>query len=300
MTAARFRTTVLFGLYSLVVIVCCAPILHVLVNVAAADDTVSHTLVVPFITLALIFDRRDLVLGRPAPFDALGIGIALAGAGVLAGGALVRPSTAWLSIAMIGFVALLLGGFVFVYGRSVARSLAFPLLFLAFMIPIPHVVLAPMTELLKAGSARVVAALLTVTGTPYYQDRFVFELPKFVIEIGDECSGIRSSIALLLTTLIAGDLYLVEIRSKALLAASVLPIAILKNGVRIVALSLLASYVDPGFLTGQLHHEGGVLFFLLVLPVVGLAMIVLRRWETGAAWAILRVRSQTSTVGTTT
>ena len=46
---------------------------------------------------------------------------------------------------------------------------------------------------------------------------------------------------------------------------------IVKNGIRIVTLTLLAIYVDPSFLYGRLHREGGIVFFLigllLLLPV---------------------------------
>ena len=55
---------------------------------------------------------------------------------------------------------------------------------------------------------------------------------------------------------------------KHLLIVATLPIAILKNAIRIVSLSLLAANVDQGFLTGQLHHEGGFVFFLLALAIV--------------------------------
>ena len=51
-------------------------------------------------------------------------------------------------------------------------------------------------------------------------------------------------------------------------------VMIIKNGIRIVTLTLLANYVDPGFLHGNLHREGGVVFFviglLLLLPVLWL------------------------------
>src|ERR1700692_3656256 len=44
-----------------------------------------------------------------------------------------------------------------------------------------------------------------------------------------------------------------------------------KHGMRIVTLAMLATYVDPGFLCGNLHREGGVVFFmiglLLMVPV---------------------------------
>jgi len=40
---------------------------------------------------------------------------------------------------------------------------------------------------------------------------------------------------------------------------------ILKNGIRIVTLTVLAIHVDPAFLHGSLHRQGGVFFFLLGL-----------------------------------
>jgi exosortase/archaeosortase family protein len=54
---------------------------------------------------------------------------------------------------------------------------------------------------------------------------------------------------------------------------------IVKNGVRIVTLTLLASYVDPGFLYGRLHHEGGVVFFLLGLALLAPVLWLLERGE---------------------
>ena len=54
---------------------------------------------------------------------------------------------------------------------------------------------------------------------------------------------------------------------------------VLKNGVRIFTLTLLASYVDPGFLYGRLHREGGVVFFLLGLLLLAPLLWVLQRSE---------------------
>ena len=69
-----------------------------------------------------------------------------------------------------------------------------------------------------------------------------------------------------------------------LLAFFVLVIAglfvmILKNGVRIVTLTLLASYVNPAFLYGRLHNEGGVVFFLLGLLLMLPVLLLLQRSE---------------------
>jgi exosortase len=133
------------------------------------------------------------------------------------------------------------------------------------------------TEFLKSGSTEAVAGLFTLTGTPFHRQGFVFALPNFVIEIADECSGIRSSIALLLTGLLAGHRFLQSRWMRVALLLVILPVAVIKNAIRIVALSLLAMHVDPSFLTGQLHHEGGFIFFLLALGMLA-PLFALFRW----------------------
>ena len=184
-----------------------------------------------------------------------------------------------LTIRAAAIVVLWIAGFAFFYGRGALHAALFPLLFLGFAIPIPVALLDTAIQVLKSGSTELVAGLFTLTGTPYHRDGFVFSLPNFVIEVADECSGIRSSIALLLTSLLAGHIFLNTWWKKALLAAMILPLAIIKNGIRIVSLSLLAEHVDAGYLTGQLHHEGGIVFFLLTLGILAPFFILLQRSE---------------------
>jgi exosortase/archaeosortase family protein len=54
---------------------------------------------------------------------------------------------------------------------------------------------------------------------------------------------------------------------------------IVKNGIRIATLTLLAMYVDPGFLTGRLHHQGGIVFFLVGLLLLAPLLWLLQRGE---------------------
>ena len=125
----------------------------------------------------------------------------------------------------------------------------------------------------------MVGALFTVTSTPHHREAFVFSLPTLAIEIADECSGIRSSIALILTTLLVADQFLKTTTWRLALVAAALPFAILKNGIRIATLTLLSLHVDPSFLTGQLHHEGGMVFFVLTLALMTPLLFALQRAE---------------------
>jgi exosortase/archaeosortase family protein len=57
---------------------------------------------------------------------------------------------------------------------------------------------------------------------------------------------------------------------------------ILKNGIRIVTLTLLAMYVDPSFLFGTLHRDGGIVFFLLGLLLLLPVLLLLQHGESPA------------------
>jgi hypothetical protein len=52
-----------------------------------------------------------------------------------------------------------------------------------------------------------------------------------------------------------------------------------KNGLRIFVLAMLGTRVDRGYLTGSLHRQGGIIYFLLALAIIGLVIWVLERGE---------------------
>jgi exosortase len=277
------QRTLLFGIYGLCLLLANIGVLRALARLSRENATASHHILIPFVTLFLLYQRRDVIFSSARSAWLAGAGVILAGLGLALWGSRYWASGGQgdsLSVMVAALVVLWVGGFLLCYGLEAFRAALFPLLFLGFMIPMPSVLLNGATLFLKTGSTETVAGLFTLTGTPYYRQGFVFSLPKFAIEIADECSGIRSSIALLLTSLLAGDMFLKSRWNKALLVIAIFPTAVLKNGIRIVSLSLLASYVDPSFLTGQLHHEGGFVFFLLALVLLAPLFVYLRHSET--------------------
>jgi exosortase/archaeosortase family protein len=84
---------------------------------------------------------------------------------------------------------------------------------------------------------------------------------------------------LLLLALLVAHFRLRSFWKKVLFLACGLFLMILKNGVRIVSLTLLAIHVDPSFLYGKLHHQGGVVFFLLSLLLLAPLLWLFQRGE---------------------
>jgi len=133
--------------------------------------------------------------------------------------------------------------------------------------------------LLQSGSAELSDALFKLAGVPFFRTDFLFALPGVTIEIAKECSGIRSSLALLITSLLAGYVCLQSAWTRMILILVTFPLLIVKNGIRIVTLSTLAIYADPSFLTGKLHSQGGFVFFLLALAILAPVLWLLQRAE---------------------
>jgi exosortase len=272
----------LFIAFSAGLIVATSGVWRALFEFARHDDTASHVVLIPFVTAALIVQRRESLFESVRWMPAGAVVIAVAALAFALGamrGGVSGPADGPLTIMVAAALAAWLGGVLLFFGPETFRAELFPLLFLAFMIPFPAALVERVTLLLKTGSADVVAGLFTLTGTPYYRDGFQFSLPSFVIEIADECSGIHSTIALLLTGLLAGHVFLRSGWKKAVVLLAVFPLALLKNAIRIVSLTLLAMYVNPSFLTGKLHHEGGIVFFLLALALVTPVFTLLRNSE---------------------
>jgi exosortase len=155
----------------------------------------------------------------------------------------------------------------------------FPLGMLIWTVPMPLVCVDAVTVALQRGSTEVVAVLFRLTGVPVLRDGYFFSLPGQAIEVAKQCSGIRSSLSLLILTLIIAHESLLSNWRRLALVVATFPIVVFKNGVRIVTLTLLATYVDPSFLTGSLHHDGGIVFFQIGLVMLLPVLALLRRAE---------------------
>lgn len=274
-STARMRSTIWFAAYATACVVAFWVPLRSLVQLALASDTYSHILIVPFVSIVLAFMEREQMFrtpGRNASAAAVLFiaGILLAALGRKA--TAILPEGDSLGLVILAFLCLIWAGFLFFYGTSVFKAGLFPLLFLLLMVPLPGFVLDRFITWLQVGSADVAEWVFHLSGTPVLRQGMVFVLPRVSIEVAKECSGIRSTQALLITCLLAGHLLLRTNWRRTVLLATAVPVLIIKNGIRIATLTLLAVHVDPSFLTGRLHHDGGFVFFalgmLILLPLL--------------------------------
>lgn len=246
------------------------------------NETYTHIPLIPAVSCYLIFTRRRLIFDRISYAWKIGCAMMLPGAACLA---LARIDIGGLSLTnqnsllMFGFVLFWLGAFALFFGTHSFRAAIFPMLFLFFMVPVPQPLLSHVIYLLQAGSSKSAAWMFQIMGVPYLQQGFDFALPGLTIRVAEECSGIRSTLALLILTVLASHLFLKNSWDRVVLCLLAVPLSIAKNGFRIASLSTLAIYVNPSFLTGPLHHRGGIVFYVIALFPMFLLLRFLQKRE---------------------
>jgi exosortase len=254
-----------------------------IVRLSFSHDDASYLVIIPFISAAVLYLERHKIFQQTSVDKVLGgTFLLLAGLATLIS-FLLGKNNPLLGLQISGWILSLVlfwvSGFAFLFGRSALRAASFPFLFLLLMVPIPAFVLDRIIFLLQEGSAWITGALFDLLGVPALREGLVFHLAKVNIEIARECSGIRSSMALLILALLVAHFRLRNLWNKILFVTVGLFMMIVKNGIRIATLTLLAIYVDPGFLFGRLHRQGGVVFFLLALLLLLPLLFLLERAE---------------------
>jgi exosortase len=253
-----------------------------LVQYSLNNESASHILLIPAISLYLVFLYRGRIFQSVIPAEGVRFFMPIAGIAVFAaiGRTLIQDRSGDPpSLAILFLVVLWIASFYFSYGGQASRSAMFPLGFLILAVPLPTPILDRVIGWLQEGSTTITDGLFHVVGVPVFRQGFLLTVPGVTIEVARECSGIRSSVALLITCLLAAHMYLKTWWKMVLFVSLVLPWSILKNGIRIATLTLLSVYVNPDFLRGNLHRDGGVLFFLLALAGLLPVLILLHRSE---------------------
>lgn len=172
------------------------------------------------------------------------------------------------ALQMCALVLSWIAGFVLCFGARAARALMFPLLLLFGLVPPPDFILNYIITLLQEGSAWSAHALFAAFGVPVVQSGVFLRIPNLTIQIAQECSSIRSSSMLFVTAIVLGHVLLRTPGRKMLVIFLAIPLSVAKNGLRIFTIAMLGTRVDPAYLSGRLHRQGGILFFLIALTAI--------------------------------
>lgn len=218
--------------------------------------------------LWLVWRKRDVLIadgeGRPrSGFAFIVPGLLL----YVAGRALTLPI-----FELAGLMPMLAGVVAAMRGWRAARALWFPILFAAFLIPLPGVLVDSVTGPLKAFVSVLAEQILYAAGYPVARSGVVITIGPYQLLVADACAGLHSMFSLAaLGVLFVYVTDRASLLHNALMVVSILPIAFLANLVRVLLLLLITFHLGDEAGQGFLHAATGIVLFLVA--VTGLLVL---------------------------
>ena len=251
------------------------------VRYAAHSEVHSYVLLIPFVTAYLIYIRWQHLSHELSSDWGYALLLAAAGTGALFACLHFTElgQNDYMTLIALSFICFVIAGTFLFLGSKWARSAMFPLFFLAFMIPLPEAAVDLLENASKEASAEVANWLFLISGTPFLRNGTLFQLPGITITVAKECSGIRSSLVLVITSLLAANMFLHTTWRRALLVSAVIPLGLLRNGFRVLVISLLCVHIGPDMINSVIHRRGGPVFFALSLVPLFAMLWLFRQQE---------------------
>lgn len=224
-----------------------------------------HGPIVLAVLLYLFWSKRETIAAAPArPNAALGWPVFLAGL-------LVYLTGRAFSISIFEFASQMLvvaGMLLLLKGAPTLRAMWFPVLYFAFMVPLPGILVDAVTGPLKQWISVIVTQLLHGAGYPIGHTGVMISIGQYQLQVADACSGLNSMFSL--TALGTLFMYIMNRRSRlhnAIMLASILPIAFASNIVRVIVLVLITYHLGDEAGQGFLHGAAGMVLMLVALII---------------------------------
>jgi len=230
----------------------------------ARDSYYSHGILIPFVTIVLIWQKRKELASIKKVSSAWGIPLIIIGMIMHAFGSLMRVYF----ISGFSMIFVLIGLILFFYGAALFRKILFPVLFLLFMVPIPLVLITNVSFKMKIFAAKIATSFLSNSGIPAVREGSVIRMQHAQVIVDDVCSGLRSLISLMaLGSIFAYWMKAVMVK-RYFLFLTTIPIAIITNVFRIIFLSSVAEIWGAQYAVGFLHDASGFLVFALAFVLL--------------------------------
>lgn len=246
--------------FGALLLICYAPILYRMGVQWATDENMGHGFFVPVVAGFIAWQRRGELLAAPRRPNGWGLFLVI----FAAAEALAGTLGAELFTARLAFVIALVGIILYLGGTRWTRILAFPLLLLPFMIPIPAIIYSLLTLKLQMLASQLGEMMISAVGIPVLREGNTLKLPSQTLDIAEACSGIRSLMSLGFLSLVYAYFADKRVWMRWALLAATIPIAIGANGVRVAVTGIL-SEVNTKLAQGAYHETEGYIVFLVAM-----------------------------------
>jgi len=181
----------------------------------------------------------------------------------------------YLFITTLSIVPVLYGLIIYLYGTKMAKTLSFPILYLLLLVPPPFGVLDSVTLPMRRGTSVVTEAILRFFNYPITREGLLLTIGYNDIFMGQPCSGFRSLITMFSLVLVYVYVSEGNLVKKLIPTFFIIPLALLGNLVRVIALCLITFYFGEAAGQGFFHNFSGIVIFTItILGIIGVESIL--------------------------
>ncbi len=173
-------------------------------------------------------------------------------------------------ITTLSLLPVLYGMLRYLYGLNVTKILSFPLFYLILLVPIPVGIIDSITLPMRYALSIVTETILKIFHYPIAREGLLLSIGQNELFMGQPCSGFRSLVTMFSLSLVYVYLSKGSLSKKSLLLVSVVPLAVLGNLIRIIALCLITYHFGEEAGQGFFHNFSGIVMFLfIILGLIG-------------------------------
>jgi len=274
--ARERRTSILYaGATSALALGIFGPILYHMVRHWSAVDDYSHGFLVAPLALYFVWERRHVLRRaaiRPCWWGLLPL--ALGSLSLMIGRLGVE-----LTSMRVAFVLTLIGLQILLLGREVFRVLAFPMLFLFFMVPLPQSFVNVVAFPLQLIAADFAVETLHLLHIPALREGNIIHLAETQLFVAEACAGLRSLMALATLAVVFAYFFRKNPIERIIIVASAIPIAIFVNAFRVALTGFLAHRMGAVAAQGLIHQTEGFFTFGLAF-----GLLLVEAWLLSMFW----------------
>jgi len=274
--ARERRTSILYaGATSALAFGIFGPILYYMVLHWSAVEDYNHGFLVVPLSLYFAWEkRRELQRATIRPSWWGLIPLALGSFALMIGRLGVE-----LTAMRTSFVLTLIGIQILLLGREVFRILAFPLLFLFFMVPLPQSFVNVVAFPLQLIAADFAVETLHLLHIPALREGNIIHLASTQLFVAEACAGLHSLMALGMLAVLFAYYFRKNRTEQVIIVVSAVPIAIFVNAFRVALTGFLAHRMGSAAAEGLIHQTEGFFTFGLAF-----GLLIVEAWLLSMFW----------------
>jgi len=237
----------------------------------------SHGILIPLISLYLLWQRRAQFASLPFEGSWAGVGLVAVGLTIYFLGTLAAITT----IDAYAFVIVIAGCVLAVMGWKAFKLALVPVALLLLMNPLPAFFYNNLSSSLQLLSSKIGVAVIRLLGISVYLEGNVIDLGTYQLQVAEACSGLRYLFPLMSVGAIMA--YLINARTwqRWVIFLSTIPLTLLMNSFRIGVIGVLVDRFGVEQAQGFIHAFEGWVVFMICLALL-----------TFEAWGLARLTGE--------